>query len=56
MQRTLTNSALKGSTGSREQKAGYLSSISNGVSSKGYMKRSVGGVRKRDLNSLESTM
>lgn len=53
MHRTLTNSELKGSIGSKEQKkAGYVGSISYGVSFKGYMKRSVGDVRKRDLNSL----
>lgn len=53
MGRTLTNSELKGSIGSREQKAAsYLGSINDGVSFKGYVKRSVGDVRKRDLNSL----
>lgn len=53
MRGTLTNSELKGSIGSRGlKKAGCLGSVSDGVSFKGYMKKSVGGVRKRDLNSL----
>lgn len=49
----LTDSELKGSRGSKEQKkAEYLGSVSDGQSFKGYMKRSVGDGRKRDSNSL----